>query len=84
LVLSTVTSKGQITIPIELRRAVGLETGAQVEFIVNTRHRIELVPRHADLRALRGSVPAPRPAVGVPAMSAAIAAAGAGDARKIP
>ena len=71
--LSTVTSKGQITIPVELRRATGLETGAQVEFIVNSRNRIELVPRHADIRALRGAVPAPRLAVTVEAMSDAVA-----------
>ena len=58
--LSTVTSKGQITIPVELRRAIGLDVGMQVEFIVNARNRIELVPRHADIRALRGAVAAPR------------------------
>jgi AbrB family looped-hinge helix DNA binding protein len=57
--LSTVTSKGQITIPVELRRATGLDAGMQVEFIVNARNRIELVPRHADIRALRGAVAAP-------------------------
>ena len=58
--LSTVTSKGQITIPVELRRATGLDAGMQVEFIVNARNRIELVPRHADIRVLRGTVAAPR------------------------
>ena len=58
--LSTVTSKGQITIPVELRRAAGLDAGMQVEFIVNARNRIELVPRHADIRVLRGAVAAPR------------------------
>jgi antitoxin PrlF len=63
-VLSTITSKGQITIPIELRRATGLDAGMQVEFIVNARNRIELVPRHADIRALRGVVSAPRQAIG--------------------
>ena len=71
--LSTITSKGQITIPVEVRRAAGLDAGTQVEFIVNTRNRIELVPRHADIRALRGTVPRPGQPVTVDAMKEAIA-----------
>lgn len=71
--ISTVTSKGQITIPVEVRRAAGLEAGAQVEFIVNTRQRIELVPRQGDIRALRGTVPVPAAAVDVDAMNVAAA-----------
>jgi AbrB family looped-hinge helix DNA binding protein len=71
--LSTITSKGQITIPVDVRRATGLDVGMQVEFIVNARKRVELVPRHGDIRALRGAVPAPAQPVSVEAMSAAIA-----------
>jgi len=66
---STLTSKGQITIPIEIRRATGLQTGAQVEFILNSRKRIELVPRQGDIRALRGAVPLPASPVTVQAMN---------------
>ena len=29
---ATMTSKGQITIPIELRKALGLETGDKIDF----------------------------------------------------
>ena len=71
--LSTVTSKGQITIPVEVRRAAGLDAGTQVEFIVNARNRIELVPRHTDIRALRGAVARPGQPVTVDAMKEAIA-----------
>lgn len=77
--ISTVTSKGQITIPVEVRRAAGLEAGSQVEFIVNARRRIELVPRQGDIRALRGTVPVPAIAVGVGMMNAAAAPAQAGS-----
>jgi AbrB family looped-hinge helix DNA binding protein len=31
---ATVTSKGQITLPIELRRLLGIETGTDMEFTV--------------------------------------------------
>ena len=71
--LSTITSKGQITIPVDVRRATGLDVGMQVEFIVNARNRIELVPRHGDIRALRGAVGAPQQPVTVAAMNAATA-----------
>lgn len=77
--ISTVTSKGQITIPVDVRRAVGLAAGSQVEFIVNARRRIELVPRQGDIRALRGCVPPPAAPVGVDAMNAAAAQALAGS-----
>jgi antitoxin PrlF len=77
--ISTLTSKGQITIPVEVRRAAGLEAGSQVEFIVNARRRIELVPRQGDIRALRGAVPAPETAIGVEAMNTAAAPAQAGS-----
>ena len=76
--LSTITSKGQITIPVDVRRATGLDVGMQVEFIVNARKRVELVPRHGDIRALRGAVPAPAQAVSTEAMSAAIASGWSG------
>lgn len=59
--ISTVTSKGQITIPVEVRRATGLATGSQVEFIVNNQTRIELVPLQTPLHTLRGRI-APRQA----------------------
>ena len=71
--ISTITSKGQVTIPVELRRAAGLEVGTQVEFIVNARQRIELIPRHGDIRSLRGAVPKPTAPVSVDQMKAAVA-----------
>jgi len=76
--VSTITSKGQITIPVDVRRVTGLDVGMQVEFIVNARKRVELVPRHGDIRALRGTVSAPAQAVTVEAMSAAIASGWSG------
>jgi antitoxin PrlF len=78
--ISTITSKGQVTIPAEVRRAVGLGAGTRVEFIVNSRRRIELVPRQADIRALRGAVPMPRLAVSVGSMNTVVADAWAGVA----
>ncbi len=40
---TTITSKGQITIPKHIRDSVDMTPGSRVEFEVNDRGRIELV-----------------------------------------
>lgn len=42
--LSTLTSKGQITIPKNVRDALQLHAGDKVEFVENDRHEIVLKP----------------------------------------
>lgn len=42
--MTTLTSKGQITLPKPLRDRLGLKTGAQVDFVVNDRGEIVLKP----------------------------------------
>jgi antitoxin PrlF len=37
---STISSKGQITVPIEIRRRLGLKEGDRVEFVVEGEHTI--------------------------------------------
>jgi antitoxin PrlF len=42
--MTTLTSKGQITLPKPLRDRLGLKAGAQVDFVVNTSGEIVLKP----------------------------------------
>ncbi len=42
--MSTVTSKGQITLPKSLRDRLGLQAGAQVDFVVNADGEVVLQP----------------------------------------
>lgn len=42
--LSTLTSKGQITVPKSVRNALKLQQGDKVEFIENERHQFVLKP----------------------------------------
>jgi AbrB family looped-hinge helix DNA binding protein len=51
---STVTSKGQITIPKEVRDLVGLEAGHRVSFQVRKDGVVELRPDTIDLMSLCG------------------------------
>ncbi|MFA6955595.1 MAG: AbrB/MazE/SpoVT family DNA-binding domain-containing protein [Thermoanaerobaculia bacterium] len=51
-----VTSKGQITIPLEVRERLGLDTGDRVDFIIRDSGEIVVEPATVDLLELRGSV----------------------------
>ena len=50
---STVTSKGQITLPRDIRRALGLDVGDKVDF-VEVEGGFKIVPLRKDVRTLRG------------------------------
>lgn len=50
---STVTSKGQITLPRDVRQALGLGVGDKVDF-VKVEGGFKLVPLRKDVRGLKG------------------------------
>jgi antitoxin PrlF len=58
-IAATITAKGQITIPKEVRAALGLAQGDRVVFRVEP-HRAVLA-RTPDLLSLAGTVPVPAP-----------------------
>ena len=70
---ATPTSKGQITIPISVRTALGVDTGDRVEFVPVEGGRFELVAATFPVTALKGRISRPRTAVGIDDMNAAIA-----------
>ena len=53
---ATVTSKGQITIPKEIREALELEVGDRVAFRVDASGRVVLEPETLDLMQLFGAL----------------------------
>jgi antitoxin PrlF len=59
--ISTITSKGQTTIPGEIRRLLKLKAGDRIEFLVEADGKVVLVPVTVDVRKLKGLLaPAPR------------------------
>ncbi|MGH8296183.1 MAG: AbrB/MazE/SpoVT family DNA-binding domain-containing protein [Steroidobacteraceae bacterium] len=74
---ATLTSKGQITIPVEVRQALGLDTGDRVEFVEVERGRFEIVPATRSVTALKGMFGKPRRTASIEEMNAAIAKRGA-------
>lgn len=51
---ATVTSKGQITLPIKVRTALSLDAGDRVEFIETEKGRFVMIPVTRSVRELKG------------------------------
>jgi AbrB family looped-hinge helix DNA binding protein len=71
---ATVTTKGQITIPVDVRRALNVEAGDRVEFVQIEPGRFEVVAATRSVRELKGRFGKPRRVVSIEEMDAAIAA----------
>jgi AbrB family looped-hinge helix DNA binding protein len=52
--IATVTTKGQVTIPKEIRDYLKLETGSKVEFVIDENGDVRIVPLNVPLEALSG------------------------------
>ncbi|HEY8206305.1 MAG TPA: type II toxin-antitoxin system PrlF family antitoxin [Myxococcaceae bacterium] len=55
---ATITSKGQITLPMEIRRALGVGPGDRLSFRIADGGRVVVEPETLDLLSLKGSVKA--------------------------
>ncbi len=53
---STITSKGQITLPKSVRERLGVRAGDRVAFRIATDGTVTVEAETVDLRSLRGSV----------------------------
>ena len=54
---ATVTSKGQITIPVKVRAALGLLAGDKIDFVEIEKGQFAIKPRTASIRDLEGCIP---------------------------
>ena len=71
--IATVTSKGQITIPIEVREHLGLAAGSQVQFLPAADGTYEISVKTRSIREMAGMLRYDGPPVTVDEMDAAIA-----------
>ena len=69
---ATLTSKGQITLPAEVRRALRVDTGDSLIFEQTSDDAFLVRAASSDIRRLKGVVPAPSTPVTLKAMEAAI------------
>jgi len=78
---ATLTSKGQITIPLTVRHALGVDAGDRVEFVEVAPGRFEFIAATRPVKALKGMFGKPRKTVTIEAMNAVIASRGTKSAR---
>ncbi len=74
MTFATVTSKGQITIPVEVRTKLGLRPGSRLALVPTGTGGYELHLEAASIKDLRGTVPRPSELVTLDDMNEAIAA----------
>ena len=67
------TSKGQITIPAEVRARLGVRLGDRIDFVEVYRGRFEIIPITCSVQALKGIIPKPKRPVSIEEMNGAIA-----------
>ncbi len=68
-----VTSKGQITIPVDVRSKLGLRPGSRLAFVPTETGAYEIYVQAASVKDLKGVVPPPSEVVTLEDMDSAIA-----------
>jgi AbrB family looped-hinge helix DNA binding protein len=76
---STLTSKGQVTLPKQIRERLRLRAGDKLEFILRDDGRIEVLVRNARMTDLKGMIPPPRRGVTLDDMEKAIGRGASGS-----
>jgi AbrB family looped-hinge helix DNA binding protein len=56
--VSTISSKGQVTIPVDIRRQLGVGVADKIAFVVTDEGRVELRPVRFTLESVLGSIAA--------------------------
>ena len=52
--IATITSKGQVTIPKEIRDYLKLDTGSKVEFVIDQSGEVKVISLNISVSALSG------------------------------
>jgi AbrB family looped-hinge helix DNA binding protein len=73
---ATISSKGQITIPAEVRHALHVDTGDRVEFVEVEPGRYEFVAANRSVTELKGMFGVAKRVVSIDEMNLAIASQG--------
>ena len=69
---ATITSKGQVTLPKDLREALNLSTGDKLCFVLSGKNEVRMIPKHMPVQKLKGILPAPDLPVSLEQMKQAV------------
>ena len=70
--VSTITSKGQLTVPKKIREVLRLQPGNKIEFIFDKHGNVKLIPVKNSIKELKGMAPRPEKPVSLKEMQDAI------------
>jgi len=76
---ATLTSKGQLTLPKDVRDALGVGPGDRVDFVKMEDGNFAVLPATHSVKRLKGLIPSPKKAVSLEDMDRAIASGAKGD-----
>lgn len=76
--IATLTSKGQVTIPVAVRNALGIDTGDRIDFVQTADGVFTIVAATLPVTALKGLLGKSSKTVSIEDMNETIAAKGAG------
>jgi AbrB family looped-hinge helix DNA binding protein len=76
-----VTSKGQVTVPAEVRAALGLHEGSTIDFVPTPAGSYEIIVRRTSIKDLKGALRRPERPISLADMDTAIAEAAAESGR---
>ena len=54
IVAATITAKGQVTIPVEIRKALRLKPGDKIHFFTGENGRVSIYPKNRSIQELKG------------------------------
>lgn len=57
--------KGQVTVPVEIRKLLGLESGGKIQFQVQDDGQIKVLAKKRSIKDLKGLVASPKDTVNV-------------------
>jgi antitoxin PrlF len=72
MALSTLTTKGQTTIPKEVREALDIKAGDKIDFVIQADKTVVLQPATVDVTELAGILLKPEKALSIEDMNEAI------------
>lgn len=69
---ATMTSKGQITIPVKVRKALGLKPGVRIDFYEVEDGEYAFRPKTGSIMEMRGCLPKPDHPISIEEMNQAV------------
>ncbi len=76
---ATITSKGQLTLPKDVREAMSVGPGDRVDFVRMEDGNFAVLPATHSVKSLKGIIPRPKKAVSLADMDKAIARGAKGE-----